>query len=250
MSAPLFDPSLTPLRRMRADKIGADYFLHERAFEDILDRLAAINRSFKSALLFGHSGPDWADRLRATGLAQIAHVEPGSDAPLPAAPDLCISVGILDTLDALPDVLATIRHFMVPDGLFLGAVAGGQSFPALRRAMLAADQAQDGAAHPRTHPRVEASALAGLLAGAGFANPVVDVDRVRLSYRDLDTLVGDLRKMAGTNRLLQRPRTPILRTGLSAARRAFNDLATNGKTQELVEILHFAAWTPAAASHF
>lgn len=225
--------------------MGADYFLHERAFEDVLERLTGINRSFRSTLLFGHAGRDWATRLQSVGVLEVAHVEPGADAPLPASPDLCISIGVLDTIDALPDILGAIRHLMAPDGLFLGALAGGQSFPALRSAMFAADQAQGGAAHPRVHPRVEASALAGLLSEAGFTGPVVDVDRVRLAYRDLGTLVGDLRRMAGTNRLLQRSRTPILRRGLAAARQAFSGLGAGEKTQETLEILHFAAWTPA-----
>lgn len=245
MSAPLFDRSLIPLRRARAERLGADYFLHERAFEDILERLAGINRSFEFALLFGHSDADWPERLRAAGVTRIVHVDPESDTALPSSPDLVISIGVLDTIDGLPDLLAALRHLMAGDGLFLGALAGGQSLPALRSAMLAADQADGGAAHPRVHPRVEASALAGLLAAAGFANAVVDVDRVRMSYENLDTLVGDLRRMAATNRLVQRSRTAILRGGLTAARRAFAERAIGGKTEEAIEILHFAAWTPA-----
>ena len=62
-----------------------------------------------------------------------------------------------------------------------------------------------GVAAPHVHPRVEAAALAPLLEQAGFVRPVVDVDRVQVSYASLATLVGDLRAMGATNILAARP---------------------------------------------
>jgi hypothetical protein len=107
--------------------------------------------------------------------------------------------------------------------------------------MQAADRVL-GAAAPHVHPRIEASALAALLSAAGFIMPVVDVDRVRVSYPSLQRLVGDLRRMGATNVLAQRPRTPLLRAARAAAEQAFT--AAGEPVQELFEILHFAAWTP------
>jgi hypothetical protein len=99
-----------------------------------------------------------------------------------------------------------------------------------------------GAAAPHVHPRIEAAALAPLLGAAGFVMPVVDVDRVRVAYRDLDRLVRDLRRMGATNILNHRSRRPLSRAALNAARQAF---AGEGEAAtELFEILHFAAWTP------
>ena len=246
MTGPLFDNALLPLRRARAARIGGGAFLVERAFDDVLDRIGAVRQGFTSALIYGHAEPSWRDRLQAAGIANVALVEPGSARPLPDAADLCISIGALDTAEPLPAVLAAMRHALAPGALFIGALVGGDSLPALRSAMRAADLAEDGAAAAHVHPRSDPPSFAALLADAGFAMPVVDVDRVRLRYTDLDALIRDLRAMGATNRLHERPRRPIMRRGLAAAKATFAALASAGKTTETVEILHFAGWTPQA----
>lgn len=241
MSGPIFDPALLPLRRERARRMGGEAFLHARAFDEILDRIGAVSRGFRSAMIYGHGEPDWPQRLAAIGVRDVTLVEPGSDTPLPIAPELCVSIGALDTAEPLPALLAALRATLAADGLLVGAIVGGDSLPALRTAMRAADGDDGASAH--IHPRIPPASMAALLNGAGFVMPVVDVDRVRLRYSNLDALVRDLRGMAGTNRLLARPRRPILRTGLAAARRAFDDLAEDGRTTEIIEIIHFAGWT-------
>jgi hypothetical protein len=109
-------------------------------------------------------------------------------------------------------------------------------------AMRAAD-AVSGAAAPHVHPRIEASALAPLLAGAGFVDPVVDVDRVSVSYGSLERLIQDLRAMGATNLLTQRPRF-VSRPARLAAIEAFAGAGDGARTIERFEILHFAAWSP------
>jgi hypothetical protein len=243
MAAPLFDPAVLALRHARAEAMGSDYFLHQRAFDECLARLAAVPRQLQSALIFGMARPGWDDRLRAAGCRDVAIVEPGSGAPLPDAPDLCLSIGALDTVDELPAMLAALRHLLAPNSLFIGAFAGGNTLPVLSAAMQAADRAS-GTAAAHVHPRIDAGSFAGLLTGAGFVEPVIDIDRVRLRYYSLDALVRDLRGMAATNRLLERPRRPILRTGRDAARESFASQAIDGRTTETIELIQFAAWTP------
>jgi hypothetical protein len=71
--------------------------------------------------------------------------------------------------------------------------------------------------------------------------PVVDVDRVRLRYACLDDLVRDLRAMGATSVLAEH--TPVLsKAGAARAKLAFRTLASDGRTEELVEILHFLGW--------
>jgi hypothetical protein len=128
--------------------------------------------------------------------------------------------------------------------MLLGAISGGDTLPQLRLAMRAADRI-GAIAVPHVHPRIEASVLAALLGAAGFVNPVVDVDRVQVSYESFSRLVGDLRAMGATNILAQRSRTPLSRTATQAAADAFASVGQDGRTVETFEILHFAAWTPA-----
>ena len=101
-----------------------------------------------------------------------------------------------------------------------------------------------GEASAHVHPRIEASALAALLSAAGFARPVIDVDRVEIAYGSFERLVADLRSMAATNVLTQRSRRPLTRVAAAAAAESFTAAGDSQRTVETMEILHFAAWTP------
>jgi NADH dehydrogenase [ubiquinone] 1 alpha subcomplex assembly factor 5 len=253
MTARLFDHRLRALRRDRAARIGVEQLLYDRAFDDCLERLSDIRRDLPDVLLAGCPNPGWPARLG----GQVTAIDPG---PLMAARaggqcadlenlpfegasfDLVVSVGLLDTANNLPLAAAALQFVLKPGGLLLGAIAGGHGLPRLRQAMLAAD-AVSGQASPHVHPRIEAPGLANLLTAAGFAMPVVDVDRVEIGYPSLDSLVRDLRAMGMTNILGARSRRPIGRAAREAARAAF--LGTTDRATEQLEILHFAAWKPA-----
>lgn len=260
MSSPgeLFDSKARARRRDRAARSGPVLFLHERAFSDILERLELVNRRFRSALLIGSPDPGWSQKLGSFAEA-VTVLDPGAsfasaagggqvvEEALDVEPDsfdLAVAVGTLDTVGDLPQALLRLRFALKPDSLLIGALAGGESLPRLRSAMRAADQAA-GVASPHVHPRIEPSALAGLLGSAGFAMPVVDVDRVRVTYAGLGRLVADLRGMGATNVLAARSRAPLGKAALKAAEESFARDGESGRTTETFELLHFAAWTPA-----
>jgi hypothetical protein len=246
---------LRALRRDRAARAGPELFLFERAFEDCLDRVSLVQRRFERALLIGSPDPRWAERLRefaeavdvrdpGTLFAQAGNGEPIQEDAWQAeraSYDLVLAIGTLDSVNDLPRALIAVRWAMMRDGLFLGAVAGGDTLPVLRAAMRAAD-ALTGEATPHVHPRIEPSALAPLLASAGFANPVVDLDRVSVSYRSFARLIGDLRRMAATNVLTQRSRRGLSRAAYAAAANHFSGAGDGERTVETFEILHFACW--------
>jgi SAM-dependent methyltransferase len=242
MATPLFDEKLQSLRRARAASAGWRTFLHERVLEDLTDRVTYIERRFARALVIGWPG-EAARPLSLPG--------PGEDTEWRATPaelgpddlgrfDLALLIGSLESANDPRAVLHALRACLRPDSLLLGALVGGDSLPALRGAMLAADAAAGSGASPRVHPRIDATSMAALLNDAGFVMPVVDVDRVTLRYKKFDDLVADLRGTAATNVLLRRSRLPLGRTALQAARA---DFATGGST-ERVDLVYFAGWTP------
>jgi NADH dehydrogenase [ubiquinone] 1 alpha subcomplex assembly factor 5 len=252
----LFDIKLRATRRDRAARIGAELFLYERAFDDCLERIALEPRRFDRALLIGCPECAWPQKTKAIAAAVDVR-DPGpifarsaggscitEDAwrPAEAGYDLVISVGTLDTVNDLRLALRLIRYAMDRNGLFIGALSGGDTLRQLRSAMRAAD-AVSGIAAPHVHPRVEASALSSLLIEAGFTDPVVDVDRVTVSYPSLQRLVGDLRGMAATNILTARPRF-IGREAFAVASNVFAAAGNGGRTSEIFEILNFAGGTP------
>jgi hypothetical protein len=249
---------LRAMRRDRAARLGPELFLLERSFADCLERIDLIHRRFDRALLIGCPDASWRRRVEA---AQVDVLDPGplfaaaaegktivEDAwvPEPGAYDLIIAVGTLDSVNDLPAALRRLRVAMSADALLIGAMSGGDTLPRLRAAMRAAD-AMAGIAAPHVHPRIEPSMLAPLLTSAGFSNPVVDVDRVRVSYRFLRALVADLRAMAATNMLASARDVCLTKPALEVAVRNFADSGNGEHTVETFEILHFAAWTPAKA---
>jgi len=257
MMSQLFDPLLRATRRDRAARQGAELFLLERAFADCLERLEIMALRWHRALLLGCPDPGWKARLGK--LAEpVGVAEPGpafaaaADGRLiiedqwtvpESAYSLILAVGTLDTVDDLPGALRSLASGLQPGGLLIGAMSGGDTLPLLRSAMAAADRVT-GQAAAHVHPRIEASQLAPLLEQAGLARPVVDVDRVSVSYTSLRRLVDDLRAMAATNILVQRSRKYLGKAGLSAAEAEFERAAVAGRSAETFEILHFAAWKP------
>ena len=244
MPGPLFDAETLAIRRKRAERLGPDLFIHDLALVEIIARLALIRRSFQSVLVVGWPEQIWRDRL-GLEFGSVTVVEPSADlGSLPVgAFDLGIVLGAIDTADDLPLTLAIVRHALADDALLIGAVPGGETLPQLRAAMRAADE-QAGVAAPHVHPRLEAAALAGLLSAAGFTDAVVDIDRIAVSYESLSRLLSDLRRMAATNVLHDRPRKWISKRAFVAAETAFAAAGYEGRTTETFELLHFAGWTP------
>lgn len=247
MAEDLFDRQALALRRARAMRQGPRLFLAERMVADLAERLAVVRRRFGRGLLVGCPDERLAEPI--SGAAEQLVLAPTLDelVTFPAGSlDLLIVLGQLDTADELPALLQVVKHLLAPEALFIGAFPGNDTLPQLRSAMLAVDQASGRGIAPRTHPRIGASAFAGLLHSAGFELPVVDVDRVRLRYRSFADLIADLRGMAATNVLAARSRRPLGRGDLAVASAEFGRAGGNEGTVETAEIVHFAAWTPAA----
>jgi hypothetical protein len=136
MSKDIFDMGLRALRRDRAYRTGAELFLHERAFEDCLERLGLIRRRFESALLLGCPNPHWPDQLKQC-VDSVTVVDPGplfaaaaagtcivedQWSPPSAAYDLILSIGTLDTVNDLPGALRILCASMKKDSLLIGAM--------------------------------------------------------------------------------------------------------------------------------
>lgn len=231
----------------------------QRIADDLLDRLSLVSRRFERALDLG-CGPGLLTRaLRAAG-TQVTPCDAGASFAqaidggrydeealpfLPAAFDLVVSAGVLDSVNDLPGALVQIRRLLRPDGLFLGAFVGAGSLPRLKRAMQAADEAEGQPASAHVHPQIDVRAAGDLLSRAGFALPVADVERIDIRYTGLPQLVGDLRALAWTNVLVSRSRRPFGRTGYAAAQAAFSsDADPDGRVTERFEIVHLSGWAP------
>jgi SAM-dependent methyltransferase len=241
----LFDRDAIALRRARAERMGGDDFLRQEAAEGLVERLAAVNRTFARGLLVGPQIP----RSLEPHAALWTKAQPGRDDALDLEAgkyDLAVSVLDLHAVNDLPGVLVQIRGALRPDGLFLAALFGGATLFELRETFAAAEIETGGGASPRVYPFADVRDLGGLLQRAGFALPVADVERTTVLYRDFSSLVRDLRTHGETNALAQRSRRPLSRRMLAAAlaHYAGNHAESDGRLRATFEIVYLTGWAP------
>ena len=259
----LFDRGLIARRRARAIAAGADAgFLLDAVVADLGDRLAALTRRFERALDLG-SGGRVARLLATTGVAaatiraDVLAADAAGGGPdivvddeafpfAEGALDLVVSTLTLQAVNDLPGALVQIRRALRPDGLFLAAVAGGDTLTELRAALIEAEAEATGGAAPRVAPFADVRALTGLLQRAGFALPVGDVDRLTIRYDGLFALMADLRALGATSALADRPRR-LLRRGvlLRAAEIYAGRFADpDGRVRATVDVVSLSGWAP------
>jgi SAM-dependent methyltransferase len=255
----IFDTALARRRLARAARGKPAAFLLSRVVEDIGERLDTIPRAFPTIADIGTPGPALAAMLRARWPeANVSRLAPlpgpgvslvGEAERLPfqrESLDLAVSALALQGANDLPGALAQIRQALKPDGLFLGALLGGQTLRELRAALTEAETALHGGASPRVAPFADVRDMGGLLQRAGFALPVADSDTITVRYDTMFGLMADLRAMGATNALVDRARTPARRAlflraaALYAARFADPD----GRVRATFEIVSLSGWAP------
>ena len=270
MSTPprLFDRTLHRARLERAAPMfGAANFLKERAATDIVERLEAIVRSFPLAVDLGARDGAFARALaQSPAAARIgALIETdlsgkmlaGRGGPrmqmdeeaIPFANeslDLVVSSLALHWTNDLPGALIQIRRALKPDGLFLGAILGGETLTELRQSLTLAEAELTNGAGLRIAPFADALDGAGLLQRAGFALPVADVDRVIVRYTNPLRLIDDLRAMGETNALADRARRPLSRRVLARAVDIYAERFADpdGRVRATFDIITLTGWAP------
>ena len=261
---PLFDPRRADLHRRRARaaaKEGAD-FLVARAIDELVERLAAVKRHFalcvdvstpsealSSALLSGDQIDSVVrfDRLPPQDALVPSVIADAEALPLGAnSIDLAVSALALQTVNDLPGALAQIRFALKPDGLFLGALLGGETLTELRQSLASAEEEIRGGATPRVAPFAGINELGALLQRAGFALPVVDYDRVTVRYDNALSLMCDLRAMGATNILVESDRRPLTRAILERCEAIYADryADTDGRITATFDIAWLSGWAP------
>jgi len=260
----IFDRALVRARRRRALASGPATFLLDRVAGDLADRLAAVLRRFELALDLGTPGE--AVRVALARLGSVGTIIAAGAAPdvaaahrgrsvvadeeaLPFAQgafDLVVSALALQFVNDLPGTLVQIRRVLKPDGLFLAALAGGETLTELRQAFAAAESEIEGGVSPRVAPFADLRDLGALLQRAGFALPVADADRVTVRYDSVLALLRDLRRMGATNALVDRRRTPLRRATLVRMAEIYAErfADADGRARATFEIVWLSGWAP------
>lgn len=262
MPAPkLFDRALIRRRRARAAAtLDNAAFLIDEIVLRLVERLDEIRRPLGAVLVLGSHGGRLARAVAAqhpealvveTDVAARMLGGPGQrvvadEELLPFAAgrfDAVLSAGVLHRVDDLPGVLAQARWSLKADGLLLAAFAGGETLSELRRALMVAETELEGGAGPRVAPFIEVRDAGALLQRAGFALPMADLDRIRVSYRQPLGLLRDLRAMGESNALIERPQASLRRETLAAAMAGYPRDA-DGSCPATFDIVFLTGWKP------
>lgn len=258
-----FDQQLLGRRRVRAASGEPADFLLMRVAEDLADRLTLVQRQFSAIADIATPMDALREAMAARGLGfpvateavetlarrRAAPVVVAAPDMLPfgdASRDLVVSALGLQFVDDLPGVFVQVRRALKPDGLFLAALAGGDTLTELRQAFAEAESEIDGGLSPRVAPFADVRDIGALLQRAGFALPVTDTDRVVVRYGDVFALMRDLRAMGATNPLRDRRRVPLKRRTLLRMAEIYHDRFADpdGRIRATFQIITLSGWAP------
>lgn len=148
--------------------------------------------------------------------------------------DLVWSNLLLHWLDDPLPALAEAQRVLDVGGLLMFSTLGPDTLHELRTAFA------DGYAH--TQRFADMHDLGDMLVACGFADPVMDMEVIRLTYDDFDRMLAELRA-AGSGCALKMRRHGLTGRGRwQAVRAAYERLRENGKLPATFEVVYGHAW--------
>jgi len=155
--------------------------------------------------------------------------------------DLILSNLMLPWCD--PDaVFAEFRRVLAPRGFLSFTSLGPDTLRELRSAWEQVDS------HSHVNHFIDMHDLGDALVRAGFAAPVLDVERYTLTYTELSRLAADLKAVGACNATAGRPRGLTGRRKFAALQAAYEPYRQEGRLPATYEVVFGQAWAPVAAS--
>jgi malonyl-ACP O-methyltransferase BioC len=166
---------------------------------------------------------------------------------LPFAPnsfDLVISNLALHWVNDLPGCLLQIKRILKPDGLFLASLFGGGTLYELNQSLMNAEIEIHKGISPRISPFTDVKDAGALLQRAGFSLPVVDSDKIEVTYENPLTLLHDLRGMGQANCIMKRQKYFTGRSILFKALSSYQDnfALEDGKVKASFTTINLTGW--------
>lgn len=243
MTQNLIDMAALAKSRERARKSSNPaMFLHERAADQISERLEEVNRPFTDMAIVTGFPEFWGDLWPQAKLireAEVLEIQPKSH-------DLIVHAMSLHCAnDPVGQMIQCLRGLR-PDGMFLAVLFGGQTLQELRIALTAAEEELTGGISPRVLPMAEIRDLGGLLQRTGFALPVADNDRINVTYSDAWALFRDLRAMGEVNVMAERLKVTPSRRFFGLVSNIYKKKFTNNMNNldTTFELIFLTGWAP------
>ena len=150
--------------------------------------------------------------------------------------DIAASNLMLQWCGDLDSAFREVRRVLKPDGLFAFTTFGPDTLRELRTAWAAVD----GYSHVNTF--IDMHDIGDALMRAGLTEPVLDVERVTLTYKDVLSLMRDLKVIGAHNLTAGRPRGLMGRGTLQRVETAYESARRAGLIPATYEVVYGAAW--------
>jgi malonyl-CoA O-methyltransferase len=155
--------------------------------------------------------------------------------------DLIFSNAALQWANDLDALFGELLRVLRPGGLLMFTTFGPDTLTELRAAWAAAD----GESH--VSPFVDMHDIGDALLRARFADPVMDTERLTLTYDRVHDLMRDLKQLGARNALAERPRGLTGRQRLAAVEQAYEQYRRDGRLPATWEVVYGHAWVGAKA---
>lgn len=142
----------------------------------------------------------------------------------------------------IPDsVFAEFQRVLKPGGMLMFSTLGPDTLFELRDAF----KGIDGATH--VNEFIDMHDLGDALVRSGFAEPVMDIDRIVMTYPDVKAVMTDLKAIGAHNATQGRSRGLMGRKTWEAIGANYEQLRTNGALPATYEVVYGHAWKSAEA---
>jgi len=152
--------------------------------------------------------------------------------------DLVLSNLLIEWCHDPDTVFAEVARVLRPQGLFTFTTVGPDTLQELRELW----RGLDGATH--VHRFIDMHDFGDALLRAGFAEPVMDTERLTVTYPGFTALVEELRGSGARNVAQGRPHGLTGRSRGKTLRARSEALTRNGALSISVEVIHGHAWAP------
>lgn len=152
--------------------------------------------------------------------------------------DLVVSSATFQWCNDLTQTFGECLRILRPGGLFMFTTFGPDTLGELREAWSQVDS------HSHVSPFLDMHDIGDTLVRARFADPVMDAERLTLTYARMHDLMRDLKTLGARNATEQRPRTLTGRARIAALESAYEAHRTDGRLPASYEVVYGHAWAP------
>ncbi len=156
-----------------------------------------------------------------------------------ASVDMLFSSLMLQWCNDPDRVLRECRRVLRPGGVLHFTTLGPDTLVELRKSWQAADPG-----HAHVNRFIDMHDLGDALVRAGFAEPVLDVERYTLTYDDARGLMRDLKAIGAHNSTAGRARGLTGKSALARMLAAYEGFRREGKLPATYEVVFAQAWCP------